>query len=88
MPMLDDPAAPAAMPPMADDELLAAVGYLLALLDGLPLGMRRCACGRPYRLSVTHGLQATAQDIARELHRRGAKIPPAVLSRFQLLELD
>jgi hypothetical protein len=72
---------------VSDDELYAAVARLLALLEGLP-DERRCACRRLYRIGCAAELQQLMHQIGKALLSRGAEVPAAIVSRFQLLEFD
>lgn len=82
---------PVAMPPMTDDELLVAVAKLLALLEGLPVGVHLCSlCSTPFQLSCSHELMATEDDIRRELFRRGVEVPKGEVfaTRWQAMRAE
>lgn len=82
---------PVAMPPMTDDELLVAVARLIALLEGLPTTPHKCGtCGRVFQLSKAHELNATADDIRRELFRRGVEVPKGEVfsTRWQAMRAE
>ena len=73
---------------ITEEELGAALGRLVALVQGLESATHSCACGRYYRLGMSAELQAVLVTIRKAVYQRtGENILPDT-SRFAFLEVD
>jgi hypothetical protein len=73
---------------ISEEELGAALGRLVALVQGLESATHSCTCGRYYRLGMSTELQSVLVTIRRAVHQRTGEDIAADTSRFALLEVD
>lgn len=72
---------------VSEEDLGAAIGRLVSLVQGLESATHSCACGRYYRLGMSNELQAVLVTIRKAVFQRtGAEIVSD--SRWPWVEVD